>query len=245
MIYETTVKNPITKSGIPIADYAINPYIGCTFGCKYCFAQFIGAFKYKKGQWGKDIWIRKNIPQVLPKSLSKISRGRFFISSACDPYQHIEKKTKLTREILRILISRWIPVFIMTKSTLILRDLDLLKEAKDLVVNITITSDREDVRKILEPGGPSFEERLKTVRKLKEAGINTGVFVGPVLPMNPEKLAYNLKKIVDRVHLDPLNYPNQVRALYKKLGWESWLYRDKFEQVKETFESIFKKKNIN
>jgi len=58
-------------------------------------------------------------------------------------------------------------------------------------------------------------------------------------------LAYSLKKIVDRVHLDPLNYPNQVRALYKKLGWESWLYRDKFEQVKETFESIFKKKNIN
>ncbi|RKX47748.1 MAG: radical SAM protein, partial [Thermotogae bacterium] len=55
MIYETTVKNPITKSGIPVADYAINPYIGCTFGCKYCFAQFIGAFKYKKGQWGKDI----------------------------------------------------------------------------------------------------------------------------------------------------------------------------------------------
>jgi len=55
-------------------------------------------------------------------------------------------------------------------------------------------------------------------------------------------LAYSLKKIVDRVHLDPLNYPNQVRALYKKLGWESWLYRDKFEQVKETFESIFKRK---
>ncbi|AKI97655.1 SPL family radical SAM protein [Kosmotoga pacifica] len=245
MIYETTIKNPITKSKIPVADYAINPYVGCTMGCKYCFAQFIGAFKYKGGTWGRDVWIRRNIPEILPRSLSKISLGRFFLSSSCDSYQHIEKKTELTREILKILISRWTPIFIMTKSNLILRDIDLLKKSNDLLVNITITTDSESVRKTLEPGASSIEDRLETVRRLKEAGINTGVFVGPVLPMNPEKLALKLKSIVDRVHLDPLNYPHQVSKIYREMGWENWLYKEKYYWVRKTFEKIFGKENLD
>ncbi|MEA2066700.1 MAG: radical SAM protein, partial [Thermotogota bacterium] len=73
MLYEITSQTALTKTGISVAEYAINPYIGCGFGCKYCFAQVIEAFKYRNGIWGRDVCIHKNIPKQLNKELNKIS----------------------------------------------------------------------------------------------------------------------------------------------------------------------------
>ena len=176
--------------------------------------------------------------------MNKLSLGRFFLSTSCDPYQHIEKKYEITRNVIRILLSHWIPVFIMTKSSLIRRDVDLLALGTDLEVNITITTDREDVRKLLEPGAPSIQERLETIEHLKERGIKIGAFVGPVLPMNPERLALKLSKLVERVHLDPLNYHGQVKNIYIKNGWDKWLHKDSFYEVREVFERVFGQENV-
>lgn len=237
MIREITAKAIITRTKIPVAKYVINPYIGCSFGCLYCYARFIGPFKYTGSKWGKDVWVKTNAAQLVEKELSKAS-GDFFLSSICDPYQHIEKKHELTRKIIEILTFHFRRVHIMTKSNLILRDIDLLK---DLSVTLTITTDREDVRRILEPGAPSVEERFETLKKLKEAGIDVSVFVGPVLVMNPGNLAHMLSKYVDRVILDALNYHRQVQEVYTKYGWAEWLAREKFIEVVEEFERIFGK----
>ncbi|ACR79781.1 SPL family radical SAM protein [Kosmotoga olearia] len=244
MIKEICAKKAVTRTKIPVARYTVNPYIGCTFGCRYCFARFIGAFKYTSGTWGKDILVRKNIPELLRKEINKLSPGKFFLSTSCDPYQHIEKKYEITRTVIRILLSHWMPIFIMTKSSLIRRDIDLLMLEVDLEVNITITTDREDVRKLLEPGAPSIQERLETIKFLKEKGIKVGAFVGPVLPMNPEKLALKLSRLIERVHLDPLNYPGQVKNIYIKNGWNKWLHKDSFYEVREVFEKIFGSENV-
>lgn len=240
MIHEVNCKKIITRTKIPVAKYVINPYIGCSFGCLYCFAQFIGPFKYTSSKWGRDLWVKVNAADLIEKELPKAS-GDFFLSSVCDPYQHVEKKYQLTRRILQLLRSHFREAHIMTKSTLVSRDVDLLR---GLSVTLTITTDREDVRKILEPGAPAVEERLNTLKKLKEDGIKVSVFVGPVLPMNPENLAKQLSKYVDNVFLDALNYHRLVNSVYTKCGWQEWLTKEKFFETVEVFERVFGKDNV-
>ncbi|MDK2883592.1 MULTISPECIES: SPL family radical SAM protein [Pseudothermotoga] len=240
MIHETLAKKLITKTKLPVAKYVINPYIGCTFGCKYCYAKFIGPFKHTNSEWGKDVWVKINAADILERELSK-KQGDFFLSSICDPYQQIEKKYQLTRKIIEILNDHFRKIHIMSKSTLILRDIDLLK---DVSVTITITTDREDVRRILEPGAPSIEERINILKILKENRISVSVFVGPALPMNAEKLSETLARYTDKVFLDKLNYPQQVKTLYEKNGWSPWLSCEKFDEVSFHFKKVFGKENV-
>ncbi|MEQ8157510.1 MAG: radical SAM protein [Mesotoga sp.] len=237
MIREIMASSALTRSRIPVASYTINPFVGCTVGCKYCFARFIGAFKYTGGLWGRDVGVKRNIAELLRREVNSLGKVTVFLSSTCDPYQHIEEKYGLTREMLVTLISHRIPIFAMSKSTLIRRDVDLFKLAgEEARVLVSITTDREDVRKLLEPGSSSFEERLKTIDFLRKNGVDAGAFVGPVLPMNAERVSEELARRGATVHLDALNYISQVRQLYLKMGWESWLYREKFEEVKAVFE---------
>jgi len=105
---------------------------------------------------------------------------------------------------------------------------------------ITVTTDINDVRKILEPGSSSFEERLATIDMLIANDINVGVFVGPVLPMNAARVAFELSRRVEEVHIDPMNYIFQVRDIYRKYGWQRWLTGDAFENVKEEFSKLLK-----
>ncbi|MBN2219022.1 MAG: radical SAM protein, partial [Kosmotogaceae bacterium] len=168
MVEEILARRALTKSNIPLTDFTINPYVGCSIGCKYCFAKFIGSFKNYGGVWGRDVRVRKNIASLLRREIIRHPKRTIFLSTACDPYQYIEKRYCLTRTILKIIISHRIPVYLMTKSALIRRDLDLLQAAEgEAKVLVTITTDREDVRKVLEPGSSSFEERLETIDFLR------------------------------------------------------------------------------
>ena len=239
MIEEIRASKALTKSSIPLTDFTVNPYVGCTIGCKYCFARFIGSFKYSRGKWGRDVQVRKNIVSLLRKEITHHPKRAVFLSTSCDPYQHIEEKYGITREILRILISHRIPVFVMSKSTLIRRDIDLLRASEgEARVLITVTTDIDDVTKTLEPGSSSFEERLETIDMLIADGIKVGAFVGPVLPMNAARVAFELSKRVEEVHLDPMNYSFQVRDIYMKFGWQRWLTRDAYENAKEVFSRL-------
>ncbi|KUK80055.1 MAG: DNA repair photolyase, partial [Mesotoga prima] len=109
-------------------------------------------------------------------------------------------------------------------------------------VLITVTTDIDAVRKILEPGSSSFEERLETIDMLTASGIKVGAFVGPVLPMNAARVAFELSKRVEEVHIDPMNYIFQVRDTYRKYGWQRWLTGDALENVKEEFSKLLKVK---
>ncbi len=238
MVKMIRAKTAVSKTKIPVADFTVNPYIGCSIGCKYCFARFIGPFKSRGTDWGKDIFVKENIVKLLREEIGKLPRGTFFMSTVCDPYQHIERKTMISRRILELLISRSFPIFLMTKSSLIKRDIDLLQKAKDLRVMISITTDRDDVIRILEPGGNSFEERINTLKMLKEVGIEVGAFVGPVLPMNHERVVGEIAAVTNHVTLDPLNYSWQVKSVFRKHGWDYWLTRESFLEVKTIFKKV-------
>ena len=245
MFYEIYAKKAISKTKIPVSYYTINPYIGCTMGCKYCFAQFIGPFKKTGGSWGRDVYIKKNIIELLNKEIGKTPYRDFFISTNCDAYQHIEKKYALTRNILKKLISYNFPIFIMTKSTLILRDIDLLKLSNKVYVMISVTTDNDNIRRIFEPGASKIQDRIKLIKELNKNNIKTDAFVGPSLPMNSKKLANELVKLVGKVHIDDLNYKYRVNDIYKRYNLERWLKEESFLRIKNNFINVFGEDRIS
>jgi DNA repair photolyase len=168
-----------------LADYCINPYVGCEHSCSYCYARPITArFSHHAEQWGRFVDVKINALDILKREVGRKPKGNVFISSLCDAYGPVEKKYKLTRGILQMLLAHGFPVTIQTKSALVARDIDILKKFQGIGVEVgfTFTSLDDEVRKVFEPLSSSVQERLAAVNQLAEAGIPVYVFLGPVLP---------------------------------------------------------------
>jgi DNA repair photolyase len=207
-VIEKTCKTALSYSGIYGWVYALNPYRGCAHGCRYCFAPNI--LRTTRADWGEFLEIKTNIPNILAKELKARTPGLVGLSSVTDPYQEQEEKTKLTRFCLEQLLRYGFPVSIITKSPLILRDTDLLKQFKYSEVTLTITTIDKDLARLLEPHAPAVNERLEALRKLSADGFNTYAFLGPLLPSLdldevPEFLDRIEKTGVGTVMVDTLN----------------------------------------
>lgn len=238
-INEIQCKSILTKSNLPESDYCINPYIGCFHGCIYCYANFMRRFTgHLNEKWGAFLDVKINAPQVLAKEMSRhLKKGIVLLGSVTDAYQPIERKYKLTRQILEILLKYDFPVSILTKSDLVVRDIDLLKQFSDCDVGLTITSLDEKVKKIFEPFSSSPQQRLIALDKLRKFGIKTYVFIGPILPeiINFEAIFKAIKDKVDFVMVESLNTRcgnwNKILAIINK-KYPNLLpfYQSKFSQ---------------
>ncbi|REJ81432.1 MAG: radical SAM protein [Bacteroidetes bacterium] len=186
--YPRKIVNRTDSPDIPL-DYSSNPYQGCEHGCVYCYARNTHPY------WGfsagtdfeSEIMLKPDAPALLEKELSKESWkvGPIMISGNTDCYQPAEKKYKLTRRMLEVLLKFGNPAGVITKNQLILRDLDILKEmaAKNLVhVMISITTLDEDLRRKLEPRTTTAANRLRTMEVLSNAGVPCGVMTAPIIP---------------------------------------------------------------
>lgn len=206
---EISCKTALNRSGIEGVDYAINPYIGCAHGCVYCYARFMTRWYHKGEEWGSFVSIKKSIENILKNDLLKKRKGIILLSSVTDPYQPIEKETKLTRGLLKILSEHDFPIEILTKSSLVTRDKDILSIIDQCEVGLTITMWDEKARKVFEPYTSSISQRLEALKVLHEEGISTYAFLGPLLPFFSEDkieiLMNNLIDRVDRVLVDRLN----------------------------------------
>ena len=222
-INEVHVKTVLTKTGIPDIDYCLNPYVGCTHACRYCYATFMKRFTGHTEPWGSFVDVKINAPEVLRRQLKRIKRGNIIISSVTDAYQPAEVKYKITRKCLEALAPYQFPVSILTKSSLVLRDIDIISKFRDIEVGLTITTDDDKMRKIFEPEAPPVAARIEALKKLHKAGINTYVFIGPMLPMNPESLAGRIRPFVNRILIDRMNYTSKTGWLFKKYRIEQWL----------------------
>ncbi|MEM3700412.1 MAG: radical SAM protein [Candidatus Bathyarchaeia archaeon] len=216
IIKEIYAKGILSKS--KVLDYTINPYVGCEHGCTYCYARFIKRFTHHKEKWGEFVDVKLNAPILLQREMHKKNVGRVWISGLCDPYQPLERKYGITRSCLEILSRKNWPVTIQTKSTLILRDIDLLQKHKNIEVTLTITTADEEIKQIFEPKAPSIKERLQTLEKLHSAGIKTSVMIAPLLP-KAEGLVKEIVGKVDRVLIDKMNY-HYADWVYVKFGLE-------------------------
>jgi DNA repair photolyase len=180
MIKEIKVKNALSPSKLPGLDYALNPYRGCAHACVYCYAPSV--IHWDKGKWGELVEVKVNLPRILSKELRAKKKGVVGLGTVTDPYQPAEKKYEITRRCLELLLMHDFPVCIQTKSSLVLRDVDLLNKFSNIEVGITLTTLDDKVREKLEPGASSVEERLHALEELSKNGITTWVFLGPVMP---------------------------------------------------------------
>lgn len=213
----------LSRSRIPGADFCINPYVGCSHACKYCYATFMARYSQHVSPWGTFVDAKINAPEVLEEQLRRGARGAIMISSVTDAYQPLEARYRLTRRCLEKLRGQPVLVDILTKSPLVVRDIEILKQLGDASVGMTITTDDEKMRKIFEPGAPPIGARLAALGKLRESGIRTYAFIGPVLPMNPRKLCTMLERYVEYIFIDTMNYEYKTEGLYARLGLKRWL----------------------
>lgn len=175
-------KSVLTKSRLPEVEYCINPYIGCLHGCVYCYSRFMRRFTGHTEKWGEFVDVKINAPEILEKELGHRRRETVLLGSVTDAYQPIEKKYQLTRKLLEVLLTHNWPISILTKSDLVLRDIDLLRQFKKCEVGLTITTLDEKAREVFEPRSSPSQQRVRTLETLHCAGIRTYCFIGPILP---------------------------------------------------------------
>jgi len=257
-IQEIKVKSMLTKSGLPDADWVVNPYVGCQFGCKYCYATFIGRWKHPGEEWGEFLDIKINAPEILAQEIEKMAKrfknknfGSIFFSSVTDPYLGLENKYQITRKCLEVLANFGYKgeISILTKSPLVVRDIDIFKRL-NIDVGITISTIDDGVVKFLEGNAPPASLRIKALTELHDNGISTYAFVGPLLPYlvaREDKLVElfsELKKAhIKKVYIEHINLSPKIKErLFKYLRKfpdlipyfekaETTEYRNKLESI--------------
>ncbi|RLD62545.1 MAG: radical SAM protein [Bacteroidetes bacterium] len=221
MIKEVKAKTVIHKHdrAFPVM-LDLNPYRGCTIGCKYCFAQY-SHYYIGLEDFFKDIIVKTNVAQCLDLELHKKKkrRGQVKIGGVTDAYQHLEKKYLLMPKILKVFQKYKVPIFLSTKSDLILRDFESIKQLAAIApvdIAVSISSINEKTAKILEPGAPSPIKRMEALAKFSGICRSVSVLNMPVIPYISDSyeeldelfaLAKKLK--VDNLVSYPLHLRNQ------------------------------------
>lgn len=231
IIKEINVKDYLTKSNLPASDYVINPYIGCPHGCKYCYASFMKRFTKHDEEWGKFIDIKFCNKKI---DLKKIDSKSVFLSSVTDCYNKFEEKYRVTRNILEQLQYSNCDLTISTKSSFILRDLDILKNIKNLTVSLSVNTLNEKFKNDMD-NASSIKERLETLKILYESDINTVLFMSPIFPYITEwkKIIKSTKDFVNEYWFENLN----LRGMYKKdiLDYIEQEYVDIYEKYVDIY----------
>jgi len=175
-------------------DWTCNPYVGCSFGCSYCYAMFLPQNRRPKEDWGKWFQAKVNAIDLARKRAPKVAGQAVYMSSVTDPYLPAERSLRLTRGILEVLVPHQPRLLIQTRGPLVVRDLDVLRQFHAVRVNVSIPTDSEEVRQVFEPKAPPLEKRWQALNEIKAAGIPTGICVTPMLPLKDPELF--LKRLV-------------------------------------------------
>lgn len=245
-VFPKTIVNKVTSPDVGM-QYSMNMYQGCEHGCVYCYARNSHEFwGYSAGlDFERRILVKKEAPKLLETLLKNKSwnANTIVMSGNTDCYQPAEKKYKITRQCLEVFLKYKHPVGIITKNTLILRDLDLLKSlAKEnlIGVNMSITSISENTRRILEPRTATIKKRLETVKTLSENGIPVNVMIAPIIPsINSHEILPLAKAVSDN---GALSIGHTIVRLNGAIGeiFSDWIHKrmpDRAEKVLHQIEN--------
>lgn len=194
-VTEVDTKKLLTRTGgfLNGYDYTINPYIGCVFGCSYCYVRALPVAKFHEGEWGSYVDVKKNRDDALDHELMLARRRgdvNIFMSSSTDPYQPMEARYRIARSVIDALLRH--PenldfLFIQTRSPLVADDTDRIRSLGDKsIVSMTIETDLEEVRRRFSPAAPPLHLRLRALEQLRRAGVRTQVAVAPALPFSDQ-----------------------------------------------------------
>ena len=215
-------------------------------------------YRKEKERWGEFVDVKINIPEALEEQVKHSKPGMVMVSSVTDPYQLLEKKYKITRRCLEILVKNNFKVGLLTKSSLITRDIDIIKKfGPSVCPGFTISCFDENDAKNFEPGASPVKSRLISLKKFKDAGISTSVFIGPFIPKISEK---NIEKFLkyfkdvgvkiiffDRLNIKSGNWPEIKKVLescYPNLAkdyYKRWLTDEYYKKIKIKIIKICKK----
>jgi DNA repair photolyase len=209
IVRETSCRSVLNRSGD--GHYSFNCYTGCLHACVYCYARFMQRFHPHQEPWGKFVDVKVNAPAILAKQLQRLPPGSVFTCSACDGWQSIEAHYQLTRRCCQLLLNAKFHLEILTKSDLVLRDLDILA-GSDAKIGVTMTTPDEAQAQLWEPEASSVAARLNVLKQAKRAGLRTTVMFGPLLPgisdtppVLARLFALAAEAKVDRIWTDALN----------------------------------------
>ena len=207
---------------MPDLDYALNPYIGCSHGCLYCYARDYISNSEVVEKWGYVVYVKKNLLDVLEREVKRFRKGVVGLGTITDGYQPVEALYKLSIRSIEILVKNEFKVSIQTKSSLILRDLDVLKRYRSYIdVGITITSTKNDSpMKSLELFSSPPSARIEALKRLASEGIKTWIFFGPIIP------GYNDDITEIGEVLDIARETNSI-VYFDKLRVKSFMWRDR------------------
>ncbi len=198
-------------------------------------------FTGHKEPWGDFVDVKINSVELLQKEIAKKKPDQVWISGVCDPYQPLEEKYELTRGCLKVLADNNWPFIIQTKSPSVLRDTELLKNARCDVGFSMATAD-ENIKQLFEPRTPKIIERIKALNQLHKAGIKTYAMIAPILP-GAEKIIDQLEAKPDYLYIDRMNY-NYADKIYKKNKLEDFLDDEYFHAIKMELADKAKKLGI-
>lgn len=234
-IKEIDVKNVMTKSNLPVSDFSVNPYVGCSHACKYCYASFMKRFTNHPEPWGEFVDV-KYWPVI--KNPQKYAGKEAFFGSVTDCYQPCEAKYGRTRALLEQLAGSGISISIATKSDLVLRDLDLIKTFPNARVSWSINTLDEDFRKEMDKG-VSIERRLAAMKQFYDAGIQTTCFISPIFPgiTDVKAIIERAKRQCSLVWLENLNLRGDYRVRIL-----DWIHKN-HPELDALYQEIYSKKS--
>ena len=237
-VQEIVTRGYINPSKLPGEDYVINPYVGCPHRCIYCYAEFMKRFSNHDEPWGTftDVKIRSTSSRPVD-----LAGKNVFLSSVTDCYNPLEEKYELTRKLLQQLRYSGASISILTKSALVLRDLDVFKQIPDITVGVSMNTLDDGLRKEIEPCAASTLNRLYVLKTLRENGIRNWMHVSPLFPYLSDwkALLEAAAGFTDRFSFENLKL--RAAALPRVLLYIT----QKHPQLKELYEQIYHQNNMN
>jgi DNA repair photolyase len=163
--------------------WTCNPYVGCSFGCCYCYAMFLPQNRRPRDQWGRWFQAKINAVALAQREAPRLTGQALYLASVTDPYLPIERSLELTRGILAALLPYQPRLLLQTRGPLVVRDIDLLQRFACLRVHFSLPTDSEAIRQVFEPKAPPLERRWHALAQLHAAGIPLGICLTPLLPL--------------------------------------------------------------
>lgn len=235
IVKDIAVKSVLTKSNLPVADYSVNPYVGCEHACKYCYASFMKRFTNHPEAWGSFVDV-KYWPEI--KNPERYAGKELFLGSVCDPYQPLEKTARRTRALLEQMQGSGCTISIATKSDLVLRDLDLIQTFPRARVSWSINTLDEQFKDEMDHAA-SVERRLAAMKAFYDAGIRTTCFISPIFPGITDLPAI-IRRAKDQCNLVWLENLN-LRGGYKKVILD--YIAEKHPDLVPLYDAIYNKKD--
>lgn len=233
-VSQKTAKSVLVKSNLPASDYVANPYTGCPHKCRYCYAEFMKRRTGHTENWGDFIDIKNYESMKLPRDLAGKT---ILLSSVTDPYNPYEMKHHKSREVLELIADTGAHIEILSKSDLMLCDLDLLKKIPDLSVGISLNTLDDSFRRDMEPCAPSVQRRLNALEALHTEGIRTYTFISPIFPhiTDIHALMERVSPNSDMICFEDLNLRGKAKAgILQYIG-------ETYPQYLESYQKIYLK----